>query len=122
MYILLDYSFIIFHFGLILFNLFGWIRKSTRRLHLIIISLTVFSWFGLGLFYGWGYCPSTDWHWMIKQKLGETNLPNSFVHYYVAKLTAFNVAPLVVDAAVVFLGLLALLISCWLNWKDLKDR
>jgi hypothetical protein len=25
------------------------------------------SWFGLGLFYGIGYCPSTDWHWRIKR-------------------------------------------------------
>jgi hypothetical protein len=120
MYIFLDYSFTIFHVGLILFNLFGWAWKSIRRLHLIIISLTVFSWFGLGIFYGWGYCPSTDWHWMIKQKLGETNLSSSFVHYCVTKLTGFDLAPLIVDAAVVSLGLLALVISGWLNWKDFK--
>lgn len=118
MYTLLDYFFIVFHCSLVLFNLTGWAWRRTRRIHLITIGLTILSWFGLGIFYGWGYCPSTDWHWEIKRKLGETNLPNSYIKYYVDKLTAISWDPLVVDAAVLILGLLAFALSCWLNWRD----
>ena len=87
MYAFLDYFFVTFHTGLVLFDLTGWAWKRTRRIHLIVMGLTIVSWFGLGLFYGWGYCPCTDWHWAVKVKLGETNLPNSYVKYYVDRLT-----------------------------------
>jgi hypothetical protein len=118
MYTFLDYSFLVFHGSWVLFNLTGWAWRRTRRIHLITIGLTMLSWFGLGIFYGWGYCPCTDWHWEIKHKLGETNLPNSYVKYYVDKLTGLTWDPLVVDTAVLILGLMAFSLSCWLNWKD----
>lgn len=41
---------------------------------------------GLGYFYGWGYCLLTDWHWEIKRKLGEVDLPSSFVSYSLDKM------------------------------------
>jgi hypothetical protein len=122
MYTLLDYFFIVFHCSLVLFNLTSWAWRRTRRIHLITIGLTILSWFGLGIFYGWGYCPSTDWHWEIKRKLGETNLPNSYIKYYVDKLTSISWDPLVVDAAVLILGLLAFALSCWLNWRDYNSH
>jgi uncharacterized membrane protein YeiH len=53
----LDYFFIAFHSALIIFNLFAWIPRFTRRWNLISLGLTAFSWLGLGLFYGIGYCP-----------------------------------------------------------------
>ncbi|MBT3271653.1 MAG: DUF2784 family protein, partial [Spirochaetales bacterium] len=52
-----------FHSCVIIFNLTGWIWRKTRIPHLILIGLTAFSWFVLGIWYGFGYCPSTDWHW-----------------------------------------------------------
>ena len=122
MHTFFDYTFVFLHGGLIFFNLTGWAWKRTRRIHLVTIGLTIASWFGLGIFYGWGYCPSTDWHWEIKAILGETNLPNSFVTYYVDKLTGFTSDPFTVDAAVLILGLLAFSLSCWLNWKGRKSR
>jgi hypothetical protein len=118
MYAFLDYFFIVFHGSLALLILTGWAWRKTRRIHLITIGLTIFSWFGLGIFYGWGYCPCTDCHWEIKYKLGETNLPNSYVKYYIDKLTGFTWDPLVVDAVVLILGFVAFALSCWLNWKD----
>ena len=118
MYTFLDYFFIVFHGSLILFILTGWAWRKTRRIHLITIGLTIFSWFGLGIFYGWGYCPCTDWHWKIKYKLGKTNLPNSYVEYYLNKLTGFTWDPLLVDAVVLISGIVAFALSCWLNWKD----
>ena len=122
MYTILDYFFNVFHGSWVLFNLIGWAWKRTRPIHLITTSLTILSWFGLGIFYGWGYCPCTDWQWEVKRKLGEMNLPNSYVKYYVDKLTEFTWDPLTVDAAVLILGLLTFALSCWLNWHDVTSR
>ena len=120
MYIFLDYFFVIFHGGLTLFNLVGWIWKKTRRIHLYTISLTILSWIGLGIFYGWGYCPSTDWHWDVKRQLGERNLPASYIKYYADKLTGMDWDPFFIDTTTAILGISALLISIWLNWRDWK--
>ncbi len=120
MYLFLDYVFVVFHGSLILFNLTGWIWKKTRRLHLYTISLTLFSWFGLGAFYGWGYCPSTDWHWAVKRHLGEQDLPTSYIKYYTVHLTGIHWDPYLIEFLTVFLGISAFLIACWLNWRDWK--
>ena len=122
LYTILDYSFILFHGSLILFNLTGWLWRRTRRIHLISIGMTILSWFGLGIFYGWGYCPCTEWHWQIKYKLGYTDLPYSYVKYYMDKLTGISWASFTVDALVVVLGLLAFTLSCWFNWQDRKRQ
>ena len=115
---LLDVLFFVFHGGLVLFNLTGWVWRRTRRLHLVVIGLTVLSWFGLGVFYGWGYCPCTDWHWDVKRRLGETGLPNSYVKYYLDRLSGISWDPLVVDALVLVLGVGALVVSVVLNVRD----
>lgn len=119
---LLDAFFAAFHGALILFNLTGWIWARTRRVHLAVIGLTFLSWFGLGIFYGWGYCPCTDWHWQVKRGLGETDLPYSYVKYYADRLTGIAWDPQLVDATVLSLALLALLLSAWTNWRDRGGR
>lgn len=118
MLIFLDTFFLVFHSSLVLFNLTGWIWRRTRRLHLLVISLTVLSWFGLGVVYGWGYCPCTDWHWQVKRALGETGLPNSYVKYYLDRWSGLSWDTQVVDGAVLVLGLGALVVSIWLNTRD----
>ena len=62
MYLLLDIFFVIFHSVLIAFSLAGWIWRKTRKAHLAVLSLTMISWFVAGIWYGFGYCPCTDWH------------------------------------------------------------
>ncbi|CAG35922.1 DUF2784 domain-containing protein [Desulfotalea psychrophila] len=118
----LDYFFIIFHGGLVIFNLTGWAWRRTRRIHLLTIGLTVLSWFGIGIFYGWGYCPCTDWHWQVKHELGATHLPNSYVKYYVDRLTGLSWDSLLVDAVVLTLGVLAFVLSSWLNIRDHRSQ
>src|SRR5262249_21584689 len=118
MYAVLDILFIVFHASLIVFILTGWIWMSTRRLHLLVISFTILSWFGLGVFYGIGYCPSTDWHWRVKTARGEIGLPNSYVKYYLDHLTGLSWDPRLVDSAVLIIGLAALGLSIVLNWQD----
>jgi len=115
---LLDIGFALFHSALIAFNLTGWAFRKTRRVHLVVISLTILSWVGLGFFYGFGYCPCTDWHWDVKRALGETALPASWVKYYVDWLTGKNCNPDLVDIAVGVLGFGALIVSIVLNAKD----
>jgi hypothetical protein len=76
----------IVHLAIVLFNLFGWIPKLTRKAHFISILLTAASWFLLGIFYGMNYCPFTDWQWQVKEKLGEGNLPVNFIEYFAEKI------------------------------------
>jgi len=118
MYAFLDWFFVLFHGALVLFNLGGWMWQTTRRLHLVMISLTLLSWFGLGVFYGWGYCPCTDWHWQVKTRLGETGLPSSYIKYYADQLAGRAWDPLLVDAVTLLSSLSAFVLSCWLNWRD----
>src|SRR3712207_3813657 len=95
----LDVLFTIIHVTLIGFNLLGWIWPATRKLHLICVTATAFSWLVLGLWFGLGYCPITDWQWQIKEKLGEQNLPNSFIKYGIDKITDQDIAPALIDTA-----------------------
>lgn len=118
MYAVLDTFFVVFHASLIVFILTGWIWSKTRRLHLLAIGLTCLSWFVLGLYYGIGYCPSTDWHWQIKIAQGETSLPDSYVKYYVDRVTGVNWDARLVDSIVLVSGLTALALSIALNWRD----
>ncbi|MCW3107811.1 MAG: hypothetical protein JWQ09_2317, partial [Segetibacter sp.] len=60
---------------------------KTKKAHFISILLTAGSWFLLGIWFGWGYCPVTDWQWQVKEKLGEKGLPASFIEYYGEKIT-----------------------------------
>ncbi len=77
----LDIFLTIAHLAILSFNLFGWIWPATRKLHLVVVLITAFCWLILGIWHGLGYCPITDWQWQIKEKLGEGNLPSSFVTY-----------------------------------------
>ena len=122
LYRLYDVLFVVFHTALIAFNMLGWAWRRTRRLHLITISATLLSWFGLGVAYGWGYCPLTDWHWQIKRALGETALPASWIKYYLDRITGIGWSPAVVDWLVVGSALGALVLSVWLNLRDRSRR
>ena len=117
-----DVFFTILHLALIGFNLFAWIWPKTRKAHLITIGCTAASWFILGIWFGWGYCPITDWQWQIKEKLGETNLPNSFIKYIADKITGKNFDPSVVDTFTVALFAAAILISIYVNFFLRKEK
>ena len=87
---LVDVLLTLVHLVIIGFNLFGWISSATRRIHFFFVLLTAASWFILGIWFGWGYCPVTDCQLIVKEQLGEHNLPNSFINYYADKLTGSN--------------------------------
>ena len=97
LYQIADYFFTIFHLFIILFTLLGWIWHRTRKLHFILVCATLSSWFILGIWFGIGYCPVTDWQWQVKESLGEQNLPASFIKYFADKISGRNIDAEVVD-------------------------
>ncbi len=122
MYELLNVAFIVFHTGLILFNLFGWIWKSTRRLNLLTLLLTAFSWVILGIWYGFGYCPCTDWHWQVRRELGYTDMPNSYIEFLAELWTGFNFSASTVNLWTGILFVAALAASVYVNVKTGSER
>jgi hypothetical protein len=119
---LADYFFLAFHSLLIIFNLFAWIWKPLRMWHLITISLTFASWIFLGIRYGWGYCPLTDWHWEILRKKGVMDLPNSYIAYLMERIIHLKLPPQLVDIMTVGLAFIALVISLIVNFRKKSLR
>jgi hypothetical protein len=116
MYHFLHYFFLLFHLALILFNLTGWVWQRTRRAHLFVICITLASWTVLGFFYGFGYCPLTDWHWDVLEKMGRTDLPNSYLKYLLDLLTGVDWNADLVDGMAVAGLAFALTASLWVNF------
>lgn len=117
---LIDYFFTILHLLIIGANLFAWIWAKTRKIHLYIVGTTLFCWLILGIWYGIGYCPITDWQWQVKTKLGETHLPNSFVKYYLDKLARRDIADTTVDIITLISFLIAIVCSIRVNFFNGK--
>ena len=122
MYAFLDKFFFVFHSTLIVFNLLGWIWKKTRLANLIVIVLTFLSWFILGIWYGFGYCPSTDWHWLVRKKMGYYDLPSTYTKFLIDSLTGWDVNPELVKILTVLLLVLALFASVWTNIRDWRKK
>jgi hypothetical protein len=117
---LLDIFFVVFHTSLILFNLFGWIWKRTRAINLISLLLTGGSWLVPGLNVGTiGFCPLTQWHFIVLEKLGVTDLPLSYVKYLADRLTGSDFSPVLTDNITLWSYILALIVSVSLVIRDI---
>ena len=117
-YQFLNYFFFSFHTGLIFFNSFGWILHKTRKWNLVTLFATAFSWFVLGIWYGWGYCICTDWHWRVRNQLGYHDTSNSYIQFLAQKLTGINFPPRLVDSITAIVFFASLILSIWLNIRD----
>jgi len=122
MYEMLDKFFLVFHTLVIAFNLFGWIWKRTRKANLALLLLTGLSWFVLGLFYGIGYCPLTDWHWQVLRKLGRTDIPYSYIKYLADSITGLDFDADLVEKATASMFFLALGASIFVNVRDYRKK
>ncbi|WP_342327439.1 DUF2784 domain-containing protein [Pedobacter sp. FW305-3-2-15-E-R2A2] len=118
----LDFIYTLVHLLIIGFNLFAWAFRSTRRLHLYGVAVTLACWLILGIWYGIGYCPVTDWQWQVKAQLGEQNLPNSFVKYYADKISGQSVDANLIDVLTAGSFLLSIIISVYLNFFSKKSK
>ena len=112
----LDVLLTIVHLAITGFNLFGWIPKATRKAHLISILCTAASWFLLGIWFGFGYCPFTDWQWRVKEELGERNLPSNFIEYFAEKVTGKDFDAQFVSKMIGICFALVSIISIYLNF------
>lgn len=121
MYTILDWFFTLLHLIIIGFNLLGWIWKKTRKLHFIFVLLTAGSWLILGIWFGLGYCPITDWQWQVKERLGETNLPNSFIKYLADGITGSDISTNIIDTVTALSFAIAVFLSVYLNFIKRKD-
>lgn len=122
MYSVLNIFFFVFHTSLMVFIIFGWMWKKTRVANLVVVLLTTFSWFILGIWYGFGFCPSTEWHWQVRMKLGHYDMPSSYTKFLVDSLTGLDVNEKLVDIFAVLFLALALFASVFTNVKDLRKK
>jgi hypothetical protein len=99
------------------FNCVGWIWRRTRPWHLATLSVTGASWFVLGIWYGWGYCPCTDWHWRVRERLGYVD-PPSYTQLLVRELTGFDPGTQTADVVTVAVFAASFLLSTVLNLRD----
>lgn len=122
-YRILDIFFVFLHSSLIIFNLFGWLSRKTRIWNLLTLFLTGASWLILGLIVGTlGFCPLTQWHFNVLQKLGEGNLPDSYIKYLADRITGLDINAMLIDKVTLYAFLGALIISLTLNIRDLREK
>lgn len=121
-YLFLDRFFFVFHLALIFLILFGWIWPKTRRLNLLVVCLTALSWYVLGIFYGFGYCPLTEWHWQVRYRLGHLDMPSSYVKFLVDTLFGLDVDQKLTDIVTIALFHAALFASVGVNVRDFLRR
>ena len=117
-----DVFFFGFHTIIILFNVFGWIIPKWRFANLILLSLTAFSWFVLGIWYGWGYCFCTDWHWQVRELLGYQDMSPSYIHFLISKIANIDVAPSLVDLFTIIIFTISFIISISLNMRKWMSK
>ena len=114
----LNLGFFVFHTAWVVFNCAGWIWRPTRPWQLATVSLPALSWVGLGAWYGWGYCPCTDWHWQVRSRLGLDN-PPSYVQLLIREIAGVDPGPQVANV----LAVAALVVSAVLGvWLTIRDR
>jgi hypothetical protein len=118
----LNVFFFVFHSALIVFSLFGWLWEKTRVANLVVLSLTGFSWFILGIWYGFGFCPSTEWHWQVRMRLGYCDMPKSYIKFLVDSLTGLNVNATLVDVLTLILFMVALFASVMTNARGWRKK
>jgi hypothetical protein len=75
-----------------------------------------------GIWYGFGYCPCTDWHFQVRMKLGDFDLPYSYIKFCIDSLTGLDVNAELVNILTLTLFLLALMASIFVNIKDWRKK
>ncbi|MBN1648402.1 MAG: DUF2784 domain-containing protein [Spirochaetales bacterium] len=114
----LDVFFIVFHTTFTLFNIVGWIWKKTRKMHLITLLLTLFSWIFLGIWYGFGYCFCTDWHWRVRTILGNPPPEDGYIQFLVRVLTGLHPSYEFTARTTVIVTILLLAATLFFNGRD----
>lgn len=120
MYEFLNIFFFVFHTAFTVFNMAGWAFRKTRKLHLFTTLLTAASWFILGIWFGWGYCACTDWHWKVREHLGIYDRSESYIQFLLQKITGKNFDAQFVERWTFIIFLLTFLLNIILQLRDRK--
>ena len=89
------------------------------KLNLIMLLLTGASSLFLGLIVGTlGYCPLTEWHFTILEKLGKADLPGSYIKYLSDRLIGLDINASLFDKSTFYSFLTVLVFSLFFNMKD----
>lgn len=115
--LLLDGLFHALHLGIIIFFLFGWMIKETRMAHYALTLLILLSWYGLGIFRGFGYCIITDIQWKIKRRLGIKPSTEYYMKYLIDTITGFDTRANIVNGATTYTYFIILILSTILLLK-----
>jgi len=118
----LDYFFLVFHTIFSIFNMTGWAFRRTRRVHLATMLLTAFSWFVLGIFYGWGYCFCTDWHWQVREAMGNPIESYSYIHFLILEISGKYMDPDLVNITVLAVFIFAFIMTIFMNVRDFRKK
>ena len=110
---LLNITSFVVHNLLILFNMTGWIWPRTRKLHLVTLGATLFSWIVMGAWYGWGYCLCADWHFQIRRQLGIHDHESSYMELLLNRIPGVTVTRRFADVVTVSGLVLILMATTW---------
>ena len=117
-YFVLNPLFHVAHIAIISFVLVGWVIPEARFAHLVLSLLTLGSWFILGRWMGEGYCPVSDWHWKIKESLGDGRPTVTYITFLLRKATGMDLASDQVNRVVIFVTVAVTMISLALNLQE----
>lgn len=115
-WIIMNYTLHAVHLSIISICIVGWMFEPTHALHLLVIILVALSWFGLGQFFGYGYCVLTDTQWRIKRKLGQEPYTESYVKYVLDKVTGRDIDKKITDSLTLYTYLGAVVLSLVVNF------
>ncbi len=118
----LDYFFLAFHTSWTLFNIIGWAFRKTRKVHFVTMTLTFISWFVLGIWYGWGFCFCTDWHWQVREALGRPITSNSYIHFLIQDITGYDASLSLVDTLTLVVSLAGYMLTIAFNVWDFYNK
>jgi len=119
LYRIVNALFHVIHLAIIFFVMFAWLFPALRLAHLVLILLTLGSWFILGRWFGRGYCPVSDWHWKAKAALGEQRPGGTYIHTVLQQLSGRDLNAGTVDKVVVMVTFALAAISLALNLTPL---
>jgi len=115
-WLIMDYLLHMVHLSIMLICIVGWMFEPTRILHLVAVTLVAVSWFGLGKFFGYGYCVLTDTQWRIKRKLGQEPCTESYVKYVLDKVTGLDIDKKFTDNLTLYTYVAAVILSLAVNF------